>query len=209
MAADQTRRPRSKVFTLANLPAPAERLAVEQVSSLVLECLLEGTAVEIDGLGQFLPLPNGAFEFVPNIQPRVFIAYVEEDVRSALRLYEDLHAAGFCPWIDKKKLLPGQNWPRAIERALDMASFVIFCFSKRALSKRGGFQSELRYALDCARELPPDRVYIIPARLEECAIPLYISKEIQWVDLFPNWDPGFRRIVNTMLEDQKQRQPAA
>ncbi|HBY62271.1 MAG TPA: hypothetical protein DEH78_20815, partial [Solibacterales bacterium] len=106
-------------------------------------------------------------------------------------------------------LLPGQNWPRAIERALDMASFVIFCFSRRALSKRGGFQSELRYALDCARNLPPDRVYIIPARVEECALPQYISKEIQWVDLFPNWDAGFRRIVNTMIEEEKTRQPAA
>ncbi|HBY62270.1 MAG TPA: hypothetical protein DEH78_20810, partial [Solibacterales bacterium] len=68
MAADGTRT-RSKLHVLANLPRPAEPMSVENVAALVRECLYEGTAVEIDGLGQFRPLPGGDFEFVPNIQP--------------------------------------------------------------------------------------------------------------------------------------------
>ena len=34
------------------------------------------------------------------------------------------------------------------------------CFSARSVGKKGGFQAELRYALDCARRIPLDGVYL-------------------------------------------------
>ncbi len=176
----------------------------EQVARLVRQSLEEGASVEIDGLGVFRPSPGGRFEFVPQTNPQVFLAYVEEDYALVHRLYLQLRAAGYEPWLDKKKLLPGQNWPRAIEQAIEISSFFLPCFSNRAGGKRGHFQAELRYALDCAARQPLDDVYIIPVRLEECPVPPRIRRELQYVDLFPDWDRGLRRILETM-ENQKSK----
>ncbi len=89
-----------------------------------------------------------------------------------------------------------------------MADFFVACFSKRATGKRGSFQSELRYALDCARHLPLEEVFFIPVRLEECRIPVRISRELQYVDLFPNWGKGVRRILATIRKQARRSKGA-
>ena len=166
-----------------------------QLARLLRQCLEEGSTVEIDGLGLFRPARSGGFRFEPRLRPRVFLAYVVEDLRHAQRLYRALARRGYDPWLDKRKLLPGQNWPRSIERAISVSDFFIACFSRSSVSKRGAFQSELRYALGCAAKLPLDQVYFIPVRIEECAVPDRVTREIQYVDLFPDWEKGFGKIV--------------
>jgi hypothetical protein len=104
------------------------------------------------------------------------------------------------------KLLPGQNWPRSIEDAIESTDFVIACFSQNSVSKKGGFQAEIRYALDCARRVPLDDVFLIPVRLDGCLVPSSIRREIQYIDLFPDWARGFRRIV-TILNRQHRKRP--
>jgi hypothetical protein len=68
----------------------------------------------------------------------------------------------------------------------------------RSIVKRGQFQSELRYALDCARRRPLDQTFLIPVRLEECAVPRHISNHVHYVDLFPDWHKGVRRIARAL-----------
>lgn len=173
---------------------------------LLKRCLREGRAVEVERLGTFRPGRDGSFEFVANRKAGVFIAYVEEDREKAERLYEALRAAGCDPWMDRKKLLPGQNWPRAIERAIGLADFVVACFSNRAVVKRGTFQSELRYALDCARRTLLDDVFLIPVRLEECKVPSRIGQQYQWVDLFPDFEEGVRKVAEVIAEEMRRRE---
>jgi len=174
-----------------------------EVARILRHCLERGAKVEIEGLGVFRPEGGGRFSFEPATQPKVFLAYVQEDAAAAERLYRELRRHGFDAWLDRRKLLPGQNWPRSIEQAIEVADYFLACFSRRAILKRGCFQSELRYALDCARRVPLEQSYFIPVRLEECPVPLRISRQIQYVDLFPDWDHGFRRILAAM------RQPRA
>ena len=178
--------------------------STDQIVEILRQCLEEGSAVEIDGLGVFRPGSDG-YEFYPAAGQKVFIAYVQEDRASASRLYDALKASGFEPWLDRKKLLPGQDWPRAIQRAIEVSDFFVACLSRRALQKRGLFQTELRYALECARRQPLDRVYFIPLRLEDCPVPARISQETQYVDLFPDWEAGLRRVVSTMQSDTADR----
>ena len=166
----------------------------KRILTLVQEALHRGARVEIDGLGCFRPDGQGAFRFLPNRKPKVFIAYVVEDAALAERLYDDLVECGFDPWLDRRKLMPGQNWPRAIEDAITVSDFFVACFSQRSVRKKGGFQAEIRYALDCARSIPLDQVYLIPVRLDECVVPARIQREVQYVDLFPDWSRGLRRI---------------
>jgi hypothetical protein len=175
----------------------------EQLARILRQCLEEGRSVEIDGLGVFQLAPDGAYKFVAHSGPKVFLAYVQEDFSAVERLFEGFHARGFDPWLDRRKLLPGQNWPRAIEQAIEVSDFFVACFSKRAVQKRGQFQSELRYALDCANRMPIDQIFLIPVRLDDCPVPARISQAIQYVDLFPDWDKGFRRILVAMRQQKK------
>jgi hypothetical protein len=165
---------------------------------IVRRALEQGARVEIDGFGTFLPGHDQPFRFVAQTKPRVFLAYVDEDVRTAKRLYQAFEEHGFRPWLDKKKLMPGQNWPRAIETAIQTSDFFVACFSRRSMSKRGTFHSELRYALLCAQKIPLDEIFFIPLRLDECTVPRRIAKQVQYVDLFPDWESGLHRVIAVM-----------
>jgi len=133
----------------------------------------------------------------------VFIAYVQEDLSLIRKLYRAFEKHGFRPWLDKKKLLPGQNWPRAIETAIHTSDFFVACFSRRATSKRGSFHSELRYALNCAARVPLDEIFFIPLRLDNCVVPRRIARQVQYLDLFPEWDAGVSRVI-AMIRAQNQ-----
>ncbi len=151
----------------------------DRIARIVRQCLEEGKTVEIDGLGTFRPSEGRGFRFWPSRLPKVFLAYVEEDASAVDRLYAACEENGFAPWMDRRKLMPGQNWPRAIEEAIETSDFFVPCFSTNSVSKKGGFQAEIRYALDCARRVPLDDVFIIPVRLDECRVPARIQKELQ------------------------------
>lgn len=174
------------------------RTTMDDLARILRQCLDEGRRVEIDGLGTFRA-SGGEFQFVPDSRRRVFLAYAAEDWRKVDRLYDALAIRGFEPWMDRRKLLPGQNWPRAIERAIRTSDFFVPCFSNLSGAKRGRFQAELRYALDCALNQPLDGVFIVPARLEECPVPRQILDQLQYVDLFPDFDAGVDRMAESLL----------
>jgi hypothetical protein len=189
--------------------ASRERATGAQIARIVKDCLKSGRAVEIDGLGAFRPDAHGGFAFEPQVRPKVFLAYVVEDHARVERLYDDLVRNGIDAWLDRRKLLPGQNWPRAIERAISVSDFFVACFSERSIVKRGKFHSELRYALDCATNVPLEDVFFIPVRLEECRVPPRIASEFQYVDLFPHWGSGVKRVLATIQKQLRARRPRA
>ena len=180
----------------------------DAISDIVRKALDRGQTVEIDGLGVFRASAEG-YEFLAQTRPQVFVAYVAEDLALARRLCESLRNEGCSPWLDKDKLLPGQNWLRAIERAIDVSDAFVPCFSPRSIVKRGQFQSELRYALDCARKRPlheaPEAAFVIPLRFAECAVPHRISDHVQYVDLFPHWEHGVRRVARSIHRAARDR----
>jgi hypothetical protein len=175
-----------------------ELTPAEQLANAVIAGLAEGKPVEIDGLGTFHPDAVRGFRFEPLRRPRVFIAYVLEDAPLAGRLCDALYALGYDAWMDSRQLLPGQNWPRAIDNAIETSDFFVACFSTRSVKKRGGFQAEIRYALDCASHVPLDDIFLIPVRLDECRVPRPIQREIQYIDLFPDWRKGLRKLDHAM-----------
>ncbi len=175
------------------------------VARILRQCLAEGATVEIDGLGTFVPDRSNGFRFVALRRPKVFIAYVEEDAAAAGRLFESMEQHGFEPWLDRRKLLPGQNWPRSIEEAIQVSDFFLACFSSKSVRKKGGFQAEIRYALDCTRQIPLDEIFLIPTRLDACTVPLRIRRELQYIDLFPDWERGVQCIVSAIHRQLRRR----
>jgi hypothetical protein len=185
-----------------------ESSALEQLTAVVANGLADGKAVEIDGLGVFYPDPETVVRFEPCTLPQVFIAYAKEDADTAAHLCDVLESLGFRPWMDTRKLLPGQNWPRAIEAAIEVSDFFVACLSSTSVRKRGGFQAEIRYAMDCARHAPLDEIFMVPVRLDPCRVPRAIQREIQYVDLFPDWDAGIARLIVTLRNEWARRTAA-
>ncbi len=171
--------------------------SIEKVASVVRDALSRGATVEIDGLGSFRKI-GSRYRFHPRDLPRVFVAYVHEDAVPAGRIFDALVSAGFNPWMDERKLLPGQNWTRAIQNALETSDFAVCCFSRNSIQKRGGFQTEVRYAIESSRRLPLDEIFLLPVRLDDCPVPAEVAREVQYVDLFPHWDAGVARVVEAI-----------
>ena len=181
--------------------------SIETVAKVICEALSRGATVEIDGLGTFRKTGNG-YRFMACSLPRIFIAYAHEDAAAARRIFDELVAAGFDPWMDQCKLLAGQNWGRAIQNALETSHFAVCCFSRESIHKRGGFQAEIRYALACARRLPLDEAFLLPVRLDDCLVPSEVAGDMQYVDLFPDWDNGISKLIEA-VHDQMRRPRAA
>jgi len=179
-------------------------MTLEELGRLIQRALKRSKAVEVDGLGVFARDKTGEISFEHSNRLRVFIAYASEDRLSAERLFKQLTAHGFAAWLDRRKLLPGQDWPQRIEDAIESSDFFIACFSAKSIRKRGGFQTEIRLALECANRMPLDDVFLIPVRLDECRVPNRIQRETQYVDLFPDWRAGFERVLR-IIESQIRR----
>lgn len=179
-------------------------MKLHSMAGILRSALDRGIAVRVEGLGTFFRSET-CYHFTPLTLPRIFVAYVAEDLAPARRLCEALRRRGCDPWLDLERLLPGQNWPRAIERAIQNSDAFLACFSSRSIVKRGQFHSELRYALDCARRMPLDQTFVLPVRLEPCEVPRRISDQTEYVDLFPDWDRGIRRIVRSARRAARMR----
>jgi hypothetical protein len=128
----------------------------------------------------------------------VFISYAHEDARFAERLYQDLKNAGLIPWRDKDAIRPGENWKIAIRRAIKNNRYFIPLFSSNSVEKIGYIQKEFKYAIDNYDKFPESQIYIIPARLDDCQIPYEKLEDIQYVDLFPEWDKGINQIFDAI-----------
>src|SRR5882762_6509699 len=77
---------------------------------------------------------------------KVFICYAKEDQDEADRLFRRLRRGGFDPWMDKHRLVLGDNWEREIRSAVIETDFVE---SWAQTHDEIGFrQQEVRWALD-------------------------------------------------------------
>lgn len=179
-------------------------MSAEELAVLICRSLRDSATVEIDGLGVFTRDCHGQISFRPFTRTRVFIAYAVEDAPTADRLYAALETRGYDPWLDRRKLLPGQNWPQRIEEAIEGADFFVACFSRHSVGKRGGFQAEVRFALECASRVPLDDVFLVPVRLDPCRVPARITRETQYLDLWPDWDAGLDKLVKTLESPQRK-----
>ena len=128
-------------------------------------------------------------------QLKAFLCHASGDKPPVRELYKRLTAEGVDAWLDKEKLLPGQDWRMEIPRAVRDADVVVVCLSKRSITKEGYVQKEIKFALDIAEEKPEGTIFLIPARLEECTVPDRLNRW-QWVDLYD--DDGFIKLLRSL-----------
>lgn len=175
------------------------------VASILRQYLSRRSALHLEGVGVLRVRADGKFEFAPESGPKVFIGYASEDLLHARHLSRQLRAAGLRPWLDQEQLLPGQNWPRAIEHAIQTADFAIQCFSSHSVARRGYFHKELRIVLECASRVPFEQVYLLPVRLGECTLPERVASQYQYLDLFPDWNTSVAALIEVIQKQHAQR----
>jgi TIR domain len=126
---------------------------------------------------------------------RVFLCHGSGDKPAIREMYVRLQQDGFEPWLDEEDLLPGQDWQVEIPKAVRAADVVLVCLSPHAVNKAGYVQKEIKFALDAADEKPEGAIFIIPVKLEECAVPERLSRW-HWVDF--SSVKGYEKVVRVL-----------
>ena len=127
---------------------------------------------------------------------RIFLCYAHSDQAEVYKLYHRVaKEVGIETWFDAEKLLPGQEWEHEIRRAILESDVIVICLS-RQFNKLGGYRhKELKIALEKANLLSDHEIFIIPIRLEKCALPGRLRRW-QCVDLFEA--DGYRRLIRAL-----------
>ena len=159
---------------------------------------MQSDAIEIIRDGYIFKKEKAKSDSTIDRDKTVFISYAHEDIESARKLYESFKRKGIIPWFDEKSLLAGERWNHTISNAIKNCRYFIAILSQESINKRGYVQKELKKALDVLDEFPDHKIFLIPVRIEECEPTSIKLHELNWVDMFPDWNDGFQRIMETI-----------
>jgi hypothetical protein len=130
-------------------------------------------------------------------QLQIFLLYARGDKEAVYHLHQRIVREGANVWLDREKILPGQDWQYEIRRAIHGSDLVIVCLS-RQFNKQGGYRhEELRIALKKARSISEGSIFIIPARLEQCDMPESLCRW-QRLDLFEA--RGYEKLMDAIKQ---------
>jgi len=125
---------------------------------------------------------------------KVFLCHAHSD-RAAVRvLWSRLKKDGVDAWLDREKLLAGQDWEHEIRKAILKSGAAIVCLSKRFNRQKGFRHEELKIALK-KESLYPEEIFIIPIRLEACDVPVSLQ-HLHHVDLFEAG--GYKKLMRAL-----------
>lgn len=130
-------------------------------------------------------------------QRSTFISYSRRDQEFALRLAKELKSAGYLVWLDQLDIPTGARWDEEVERALHESEIFLVILT-RASTASENVKDEIGLALNLRKR-------ILPILLEECAVPMRLSR-IQYVDFtktrFSEGAKKVERLLETLISDQ-------
>ena len=126
---------------------------------------------------------------------KVFLCHSHADRDVVHTLYARLKKDGVDAWLDVENLQPGQNWQHEIRKAILKSDMVIICLSRNFNKQQGYRHKELKIALEKARLIPEDVVFVIPVRLEKCDMPESLN-HLHRVDLFKTG--GYKKLISAL-----------
>jgi hypothetical protein len=115
-----------------------------------------------------------------------FLSYARLDQAIALRLADDLIAAGVSVWVDQYDIQPSQPWDRTVENAVRTCRGFIAVLSPAAVASPN-VADEVSVAID-------DGKAIIPVLVERCTLPLRMTR-MQYIDATIDYDAALRRCL--------------
>lgn len=105
-------------------------------------------------------------------KPKIFICYAKQDAMKAEEIFDELNRIGIDPWLDKKKLLLGDDWKLEIEKAVkESDAFLVLL--RPEFEKIGFRQQEIRWAIEVWQQRPMGIGFIIPFIIQPCKLPIW------------------------------------
>ena len=123
-----------------------------------------------------------------------FFSYSRDDSEFALRLAEDLKAAGANVWLDQLDIAPGQRWARAVQDALNNCHRMLVILSPSSVSSTN-VEDEVAFALE-------EHKTVIPVFYRDCKVSFQL-RPFQYVDFRTDYDRGLRTLLKTLGVQQQ------
>lgn len=143
---------------------------------------------------------------MPTKKLTVFLCYASQDRPQVQGLYDRLIREPWIePWMDAKRLIPGQQWEYVIEDTVERADAVIVCLSRNSVAKEGYIQKEIKMIMELSERKPENSIYIIPLRLDDCEAPRQIRK-YHFVDYYPS--PKRRKKAFELIKESLKTRAA-
>jgi hypothetical protein len=106
--------------------------------------------------------------------PRVFISYSYGDMEFARKLAGALRRDRISPWVDEVEMSAGAFLISRISKAARPVDFIVPAISTASVMS-AWVQHELKTAM--TREFNARRVVVLPARIDNCALPDYLTSQ--------------------------------
>ncbi len=124
---------------------------------------------------------------------QAFFSYCREDSDFALKLAEELKAAGASVWMDQLDIALGDRWDRAVEEALTHCSSLLVILSPASVASPN-VMDEVSFALDEGKT-------IIPVIYRDCAIPFRLRR-LQHADFTHDFAHGVQVLLKELAPSQ-------
>jgi TIR domain len=153
-----------------------------------LEYLRLQSLLESDPSGQFVELTHAGRNRFAALQasskmpkkysPRdlVFFCYARENRDAVAGIHGFVEELGFNTWWDEQNLMGGQDWDYEISVAIEQSAVCLVFLSDESVEKTGYVNKEIKRILDKMDMMPEGKVFMIPIRLDSCALPRRLSK---------------------------------
>lgn len=145
----------------------------------------------------------------------IFVSYVREGQARVDTLVGALKSKGAEIWMDRESIEPGQPWRDAIRHAIETGNFFLACFSHDAIAKpNSGMNEGIALVTNEFQKFQHGTWWFLPVKFDNCSVPdIAIGagqtlRDLQWVDLWSDWDGGIDRLAEITLGLEKQRQQA-
>jgi hypothetical protein len=122
-----------------------------------------------------------------------FFSYSRDDSGFALRLAQDLKAAGANVWIDQLDIPPGMQWDRMVEGALNSCPVMMVILSPVSV-KSENVLDEVSFALSKQKR-------VIPVLYRECDVPFRLAR-LQHIDFRTDYARGLNLLLEALSADQ-------
>lgn len=122
-----------------------------------------------------------------------FLSYSRADEARALRLADDLIAAGIRLWVDQYDIRPSQHWDRAVEAAVHACAGMIVVLSPRS-AESPNVADEISVAIDHKKR-------VIPVMIETCTVPLRMTR-MQFIDATTDYPRALRKCLAEIARDE-------
>ena len=129
---------------------------------------------------------------MPTDPPIAFFSYCRADSDFALKLAEDLKAAGARVWMDQLDIEPGTPWDRAVEEALAGAPCMLVILSPVSVSS-DNVRDEVSFALSKQKK-------IIPVLYRDCEVPFRLAR-LQHIDFRTDYARALNALARTLATD--------